>query len=70
MTQECDSSSPGPGAQGSGGHSRGSNAPTGQAEAGRTQNSKDAPAAQWPQGVQISDTHPQSIQAPADWELW
>ena len=43
---------------------------TGQAEAGRTQDSKDVPAAGWLQAVHIGAPHPQSNQAPADWELW
>ena len=44
------------------------------AEAGRAQDSKDAPATRRPRAVQIGAAHPsaphtRSIQAPADWEL-
>ena len=40
-----------------------------QAEARRTQDSKDAPATRQPQNVQIRALCPWSNQAPADWEL-
>ena len=42
--------------------------PHGQAEDGRTQDSKDTPAAGCAQAVQISALQPQSIQASAEWE--
>ena len=41
--------------------------PLGQAEAGKTQSSKDTPATQRPGALQIS-ARPRRIQAPADWE--
>ena len=44
--------------------------PWGQAEARRTQDSKDAPGTRQPQTVQIHALCPRSNQASADWELW
>ena len=53
--QEHDSSSPGPGSQGTRGHSPGSCAPPGQAEARKVQDSEDVHAAVGPGAVQVSN---------------
>ena len=67
--REHNSNGAGPGTQGTGGHTPGSGTLPTQAEAGKTQYSKDAPATRRPRAVQISTPSPRSIQAPADWEL-
>ena len=42
--------------------------PSGQAEAGRAQDSEDTPAAGHPRVVQTSASYPRSIQASTEWE--
>ena len=68
--RECDSSGADPRAQGTGDTAQDPALPPGQVEAGRTQGSKDAPAATRPRAVQIYAPCPRTTQAPADWELW
>ena len=68
VAQERDSSSGDPRAQGNRDTAQEPVLPLGQVEAGRTQDSKDAPALGDPELCRSAPPAPQSIQAPADWE--
>ena len=69
-TRERDSSSAGPGAQSNGGHGPRSSAPPGTGRGREGPGQRECSCHREALSCACQHPHPQSIQAPADWELW